>query len=65
MRMSGMCEFEPSRSNSTTGPKLGDVTMVNHMMGGSMMWGMGAAGLLVIVLLVLVVAALIKYLFFR
>lgn len=39
--------------------------MMNQMMGGPMMWGMRAAGLVVIILLVLVVAALIKYLFFR
>jgi hypothetical protein len=38
--------------------------MQNAMdMGGGMMWGMGLVGLLVIVLLVLGIAALIKYLF--
>jgi hypothetical protein len=30
--------------------------------GGSMMWGMGIYGLLLVVLLVLAIAALIKYL---
>jgi hypothetical protein len=35
------------------------------MGGGPMMWGMGLIWLLVIVLLVLGVAALIKYLFFN
>lgn len=35
------------------------------MMNDGMMWGMGVGGALVLVLLVLVVAALIKYLFFR
>jgi hypothetical protein len=30
-----------------------------------MMWGMGLAHLLVVVLLILAVAALVKYLFFR
>lgn len=39
--------------------------MMNGMMGGSMMWGMGLAWLLVVVLLVLGIAALIKYLFFN
>ena len=32
---------------------------------GSMMWGMGLVWLIVIVVLVLAVAALVKYLFFR
>jgi hypothetical protein len=36
--------------------------MMDHMMGGGMMWGMGLIGLLL--LLVLGAAALIKYLFF-
>jgi hypothetical protein len=35
------------------------------MMGLGMTWGMGAAGLLVVILALLVVAALIKYVFFR
>ena len=39
--------------------------MINHMMGGGMMWGMGLAGLLVVLVLVLGLAALIKYLFLR
>ena len=39
---------------------------MNGMMnGGSMMWGMGLAGLLILVLVVLGVAALLKYLFFN
>jgi hypothetical protein len=41
--------------------------MMNEMMaccGGAMMWGMGLVGLLVILLLVLGVAALVKYLLF-
>jgi hypothetical protein len=40
--------------------------MMNEMMaccGGAMMWGMGLVALLVILLLVLGVAALVKYLF--
>jgi hypothetical protein len=35
------------------------------MGGGTMMWGMGLIGLLVVVLLVLTAAALLKYLFSR
>ena len=34
----------------------------NHMFGGSMMWGAGLIWLLVLALLVLGIAALIKYL---
>lgn len=37
--------------------------MMDDMTG--MMWGMGVAGLVVAVVLVLVVAALVKYVFFR
>lgn len=37
--------------------------MIVHMTGGGMMWGMGLIGLLVLVLLVLGIAALVKYLF--
>jgi hypothetical protein len=33
------------------------------MMGGGMMWGMGFAWLLVVIVLILSAAALIKYLF--
>ncbi len=33
--------------------------------GGAMMWGMGLFGLMAIVLVVLLAAALVKYLFFR
>ena len=38
--------------------------MMNQMMGGARMWGMGLIGLLVIIVLVLAAAALVKYLFF-
>ncbi|HLG90373.1 MAG TPA: hypothetical protein VKZ79_24655 [Alphaproteobacteria bacterium] len=39
--------------------------MTNEMMSGApMMWGMGLVGVLIIVVLILAVAALIKYLFF-
>ena len=37
--------------------------MMNDMMsGGGMMWGMGAIGLLAVIVLILLAAALIKYL---
>jgi hypothetical protein len=36
--------------------------MIDHMMGGGMMWGMGLTGLLLIVLAVLGIAALLQYL---
>jgi hypothetical protein len=39
--------------------------MMNDMMGDGMMWGMGVIALLVVVGLVLGIAALAKYLFFR
>ena len=35
------------------------------MMGDGMMWGMGLWGVVVAMLVVLVVAALVKYVFFR
>jgi hypothetical protein len=41
--------------------------MMGHgmMQGGAMMWGMGLVGLLAVVTLTLLIAALVKYLFFR
>ena len=39
--------------------------MMDYMMGGWMMWGMGLIGLLLLFVLVLAAAALIKYLFFN
>ena len=38
--------------------------MMDQMMGGAMLWGMGLIGLLAIIVLVLAAAALVKYLFF-
>ncbi|QFI68679.1 hypothetical protein EKH55_3805 [Sinorhizobium alkalisoli] len=38
---------------------------MNDMMGGGMLWGMGGIGILTFLMIVLVIAALIKYLFFR
>ena len=38
--------------------------MMHDMMSGGMMWGMGLAWLLVMIVLILSVAALVKYLFF-
>jgi len=39
--------------------------MMNEMMGGGMMWGMGLWWILVVILLILGIAALAKYLFSR
>jgi hypothetical protein len=39
-----------------------DGSMMHDLMGGGMMWVMGLTGLLVVVALVLVIAALIKHL---
>ncbi len=39
--------------------------MMNGMMGGGMMWGIGLFWLLILVVLVLAAGALIKYLFFN
>jgi hypothetical protein len=38
---------------------------MHDMMGSGMMWGMGVLGVVTIVVLALVVAALVKYVFFR
>ncbi len=38
--------------------------MMNDMMHGGMMWGMGIVWLLAILVLLLTLAALVKYLFF-
>lgn len=38
--------------------------MMDQMMVGGMMWGMGLIGLLLLIVLVLAAAALMKYLFF-
>ena len=38
---------------------------MNDMMGSGIMWGMGLASLVGIAVIVLVIAALVKYLFFR
>lgn len=39
--------------------------MMHDMMGGEIMWGMGIGGILVLLVLLLVIAALVKYLLFR
>jgi hypothetical protein len=39
--------------------------MMHDMTGGGMMWGMGLFGLLALIVAVLVIAALVKYVFFR
>jgi hypothetical protein len=38
--------------------------MMQSMMHGEMMWGMGLIGLILLVVIILGVAALVKYLFF-
>lgn len=40
------------------------MSMNGMMEGGAMMWGMGLIGLLLVLLVVLGIAALVKYLFF-
>jgi len=39
--------------------------MMHDMMRGGMMWGMGLFGLAVLVLVLLAIAALVKFVFFR
>lgn len=39
--------------------------MMNDMMSGGIMWGMGIGGLIVVAIIVLVIAALVKFVFFR
>jgi hypothetical protein len=39
--------------------------MMNDMMSGGIMWGMGIGGLIVLAIVVLVIAALVKFVFFR
>lgn len=39
--------------------------MMHDMMDGTMMWGMGLLWLVLIVVVILAIAALVKYLFFR
>lgn len=38
---------------------------MRDMMDGGMMWGMGIFGLIAVIVLALVIAALVKYVFFR
>ncbi len=39
--------------------------MRDTIMDGGMMWGMGLVGWLVVIVLVLAIAALVKYVFFK
>jgi len=39
--------------------------MMHGLMDGGMMWGMGLFGLLALIVAVFVIAALVKYVFFR
>jgi hypothetical protein len=43
---------------------LRESAMMQHMMDGGMMWGMGLGGLIALILPVLIIAALVKYVFF-
>jgi hypothetical protein len=43
---------------------LREPAMMQHMMDGGMMWGMGLGGLIALILPVLIIAALVKYVFF-
>ena len=44
---------------------LREPAMMQDMMDGGMMWGMGLGGLIVLVVVALVIAALVKYVFLR
>jgi hypothetical protein len=39
--------------------------MMNGMMGSGMTWGMGVVALFLVVAVMLIIAALIKYIFYR
>ncbi len=39
--------------------------MMHDMMGGGMMWGMGLFGIVALLVVILLIAALVKYVFFR
>jgi hypothetical protein len=39
--------------------------MMHDLMGGGMMWGIGLFGLVALIAVLLVIAALVKYAFFR
>jgi hypothetical protein len=39
--------------------------MMHQMMDGDMMWGMGLGALVAVILVALVIAAFVKYVFFR
>jgi hypothetical protein len=39
--------------------------MMQYMTDGGMMWGMGVGGPIVLVVVALIIAALVKYVFFR
>jgi hypothetical protein len=44
---------------------LREPAVMQNMMDGGTMWGMGLGGLIALIILVLVIAALVKYVFFR
>jgi hypothetical protein len=39
--------------------------MMHDLMSGGMMWGMGLFGLVAVIVVLLVIAALVRYVFFR
>jgi hypothetical protein len=39
--------------------------LMEHMMDGGTMWGMGLGGLILLIVLILAIAALVKFVFFR
>ena len=49
---------------TSAGASAGGVRMMPNMMDGGM-WGMGIGGLIALVVVALVIAALVKYVFFR
>ena len=62
-RNRGNFSWHPQRS--TQGGTATGIGRLLLMMNDGMMWGMGVGHLLVIIVLLLVIAALVKYVFFR
>ena len=64
-----MSDRDRSATRHMAGRPLGrgleEIPIMNGMMSGGMMWGMGLLGLLGVLLIVLAIAALVKYIFFK
>jgi uncharacterized membrane protein len=61
-------QYDSERSIALTQVNRGGHYMMNNMtnmMGGAGWWGMGLFSLLITVLLILAIAALVKYVFFK